>query len=226
MAVDERLARKGRKEPREGLAQQAKVSAGLAKEHALELDGAGWPASDTTKLEAGYAYLESKVAKQADDKGGASSASDEEQAAIDGTKAFVRRLRNALPRVLRETKVAIAPDAFNAGVRLGRSTPKLSAFLTRIRPGVLALDPDLASFFGGKSAVGELDAAKLRLDTADTTQEVALSALPVATQEVYEAKGRVLELIEDLNRAGRTAFDGDAVMMAKFNKGLVTKICG
>jgi hypothetical protein len=54
-------------------------------------------------------------------------------------------------------------------------------------------------------------------------QGKVISALPVATQQVYEAKGRVLEQIEDLNRAGRTAFDGNAAMMAKFNKDVLNR---
>lgn len=224
MAIDERLAKKGTNEPREGPAQQGKVSLELAKAHAVDLAVNGWSADDTTAFEAHVVWLDSNVAKQPDEKGGAGAASTGEQTAIDAAKTFVRRLRNALPRALRETKAAVAPEAFHAGVTLGRSTPKLSGFLTRIRPAVLALDADLAKHFGGQSAVAQLDAVKLGLDTADAAQEVALSSLPEATQKVYEAKGRVLEAIEDLNRAGKTAYDGNTVVAAKFNKDVLLRV--
>ena len=40
---------------------------------------------------------------------------------------------------------------------------------------------------------------------------------------LYEAKGRLLELIERANRVARIAFDGDAVMCARFNKDLLLR---
>lgn len=49
----------------------------------------------------------------------------------------------------------------------------------------------------------------------DTDQETV--------QALHEAMGRVLEDIEDLIRAGKSAFDGKATMAAKFNKDLILR---
>lgn len=61
------------------------------------------------------------------------------------------------------------------------------------------------------------------LASADATQELSLSALPADTLAVCERKGRVLRAIEDLNRAGKMAFDGDAVQIARFNKDILLR---
>ena len=71
MAIDMRLASKGRGEPREGLVQQGRVHVGLGKEHAAELAANGWPADKTTALEQGVASLESTASVKADAAGGA-----------------------------------------------------------------------------------------------------------------------------------------------------------
>jgi len=41
--------------------------------------------------------------------------------------------------------------------------------------------------------------------------------------EIFGAKGRVLEMIEDLNRAGRIAFEGQAETVGKFNKDVLLR---
>jgi hypothetical protein len=224
MAIDVRLARKGRGEPREGLIQQGKASVQIAKRHAAEIVAHGWPVEDTAQLEAGVSSLETEAAAQAEGQAGASGSTRAEREAIAEVKRFIRRLRNALPRALRDTKVqGVTAEAFHAGRDLGRSTPRLSDYLNRIRPSVVAIDEDLKRFFGGQLASAELDAAKAALDAADAKQESAIEGLPEATQKVYEAKGRVLEAIEDLNRAGRSAFDGDAEKAAQFNKDILLR---
>ncbi len=106
-------------------------------------------------------------------------------------------------------------SAFEVGTPLGRSSKRISAYLTKIRPAVLALDEDLEGYFGDVLPSTTLDSLKTALDTASAERAAVLDELPQATQEVYEVKGRVLELIEDLNRAGKGAFDGDALEMAQ-----------
>jgi len=45
-----------------------------------------------------------------------------------------------------------------------------------------------------------------------------VSALPADTAKLYVTKGKLLEAIEDINHAGKIAFDGDATMIALWNK--------
>lgn len=109
------------------------------------------------------------------------------------------------------------------GEVLGRSTPKISKYLAAIRPGVETLDLALQSHFKGQKATVELDAVKDALGHADTAQELACKNAPLNTLALYEVMGKVLEQIEDLNRAGKSAFDGDAATRGKFNKDILLR---
>ena len=65
--------------------------------------------------------------------------------------------------------------------------------------------------------------ARIALEQADTTQENEWAQVPESTQRIYEAKGRLLEAIVELNRIGQIAFDGDAVTRARFNKDILLR---
>ena len=223
--ADMRLVMKGKAEPRDALLQQAKVLLDLAEKFPAELDDAGWEADDTTALETNIGLLEGKIGDQAQAWITSEGATRDEGKAIDMVKAYLRRLRNALPRALREagSTVNVTMASFAVDEALGRSTPKLSAYLTRIRPSVVALDAQLARAFKARAASAELDLVKAALDGADATQEVALGDAPEQTLRLYELMGTVLEQIEDLNRAGRTAFDGDSQTRARFNKDILLR---
>lgn len=47
--------------------------------------------------------------------------------------------------------------------------------------------------------------------------------LPLGTQKVLALKGEALELIEKFNRAGKRAYEGNAKMIALFNKDLILR---
>jgi hypothetical protein len=224
MTVDTRLVNKGKNEPRDGLAQQGKVHIELAKQHASALDDNGWSGADTDELAANVAKLEAAAGSQAAAYDHAGHSSTGESQAIDDAKAYLRRLRNALPRALREAPgLAVKAASFHAGETLGRSTPKISKHLAAIRPAVVTLDAALKTHFKGGSASDLLDKVKSALDKADTTQEAARTDAPGATLTLYEVMGKVVEQIEDLNRAGKSAFDGDAATRGKFNKDILLR---
>jgi hypothetical protein len=224
MKIDERLARKGRNEPRVGLMQEGKVHVGLAKQFAADLADNGWSSDDTLALESHVATLDSTVSAQAEAKLMASAALQAETDSIDGSKAFVRKLRNALPRALREAEEpGLAMSTFAPGGTLKRSAPKLSSYLTRIQPAVAKLDSHLTKAFAGNKASDVLAAMKTALDGASVTQEIAWKTLPKETLLVCETKGRVLEAIEDLNRAAKSAFDKQPETAALFNKDVLDR---
>lgn len=224
MTLDQRLVAKGRSEPRAGLAQQGKVHVGLAAQHGPELDDAGWSGADTAALTTNVATLEEAVGTQSQAQDHAADTSSGESHAVNGAKAFIRILRHALPRALRESPGSgLTIDSFRAGKSLARSTPRISKYLTEIRPGVVTLQPALAKHFKGQQASVLLDACKSALDAADTEQELARANAPGETVALHETMGRVLEQIEDLNRAGKIAFDTDSVTRAKFNKDILLR---
>ena len=224
LRIDERLAKKGKKEPREGLMQQGIVHLALAKRFPAELAENGWTSDDTVTFEGRVAALGSTVSAQADARLLASAALDTEASSMADAKKFIRKLRNGLPRALREAQEpGLTMAAFAPGETLGYSTPKVSAYLTRILPAVAKLDNYLTKCFGGKKASEVLADRKSALDGAGVTQEIAWKSLPRETLLVCEIKGRVLEGIEDLNRAGKSAFEEQPETVALFSKEVLAR---
>lgn len=222
--VDVRLARKGQGEPRVGVAQQARVSHGLYLAHKAELLAAGFTEAEGDSLGTAATLLESAAAEQAEAKGNSKGNLGREENAKSTAKELIRKVRNLLPMVLRKTPVAGVDDtSFNAGGELGRSTAKLSAYLGRVDGAARKVDEVFKPYLGGKKVSELLAAAKKDLDQADTAQEVSFSGLPVDTQKIYEAKGRAVEAIEDLNRVARVVFDGNAVVASQFNKDVLLR---
>ncbi len=221
---DMRLVKKGRTQPLAALVQEGRKHVELGKTHAGPLAENGWTAEDTTLLGNLVGQLDTDAAAKADAHEVSLGLTDAQELAVDHVKAFIRKLRNALPRALRESPTAgVTASSFHAGDTLERSAPKLSRYLADIRPSVVRIDEALKRAFNGTAASASLDTVKTELDTADATQEAALEALPAETQNVYELKGRVLEMIQDLNRSGKSAFDGDATNMAMFNKDILLR---
>jgi hypothetical protein len=223
MAINLRLARKGADEPRKGLIQQAKYHAKLASDKSDDLQRVGWKMEKTKQLQNDILALESQSAEQADNRGSATKLTLSESAARTQAKAFIRKLRNALPTVLRDNPdTDVSLDIFNKGT-LAQSTPKISGFLNEVSGPVGKLDGLLVDYFDGKSALEQLTTAKKNLDDADTIQETTLAGLPEATLQIYETKGRVLEAIEDINRLAKNAFDGQAHLIGQFNKDILLR---
>ena len=106
---------------------------------------------------------------------------------------------------------------------MGRSVPRLSVYLSNITPMIIRMDEALKTYFNGKSAAAELAAIRLGIDSKATTQALALLALPAETLGVYEAKGRVLEMIEDINRLGHNAFEDAPEVARQFNKAILAR---
>lgn len=230
--IDLRLARKGQSEPRRGLIEQGKVQVGLARKYAAELDEAGWAPEETDALEKEIQRLESEVVEQIEARGDARGKTASQGDAITEAKKFLRKLRNALPAVLRKAQVeGVSAESFRVGGELGRSVSRISDYLTRIRAPVAALDIPLQRYFRQKDVPADqqkkpselLDEVKQNLDSANVAQEVALAGIPRETLEIYEAKGRVLEMIEDLNRIAKNAFDGQAELIGQFNKDIILR---
>ena len=119
--------------------------------------------------------------------------------------------------------MGVAATSFALDEPLKRSTPRTIAYLIKIRSAVETLDVPLMKHFGGAKASVELDTVKAALEQADTDQESAQAAGPVETQALNESVGRLLEDIEDIIRAGKSAFDGNAIVAAQFNKDLILR---
>jgi hypothetical protein len=218
----EQLISKGKREPLDGLIEEGNAHIGLAEKYPAELATSGWSPADTASLVAAVKSIDTDLAHKTDAHSGADAATLAEHAAVSKAKAFIRHLRLTLPRVLRD-RTDLTMDSFSPPEPLQRAAPKLVAYLKGIRTHVATLDKDLSSSFGGKSPLAELDAVHDALVTIGATQDVAMATSPATTATLHETKGRVLEKIEDLNRAGKAAFDGNAVMASIWNKDLLLR---
>jgi hypothetical protein len=218
MGLDLRLVVKGKREPRDGLSQEAKVHVQLGTQYVTELGEHAWSAQDTADLQANFALLDGAMGTQSGARTDAKGATKTEKQAVAGAKKFIARLRRALPRALRDAPaLGLTMADFKAGEDLASSTPKISKYLSTIRPSVEKADKALSRAFPKKSALTVLDEVKKTLDDADVTQELARKNAPDTTKALYEVAGKVVEQIEDMNRAGKSAFEGDPDTQAKFN---------
>jgi hypothetical protein len=218
-AIDLRLAKKGRREPLGALLEQARYSIGLARQHAAPLAKSGWPRTRTDGLEADVVLLEGVIAAHADKGKSTRARAQAEQRAIDDAKRFLRALRAALPIVLREHPGAsVDVSALRIGHELRRSVDRIRAYLGVLHEVLPRLDGALAPYFGGKkpsTLAGKLRAA---LEQADEAHEAERKARTPITWQAYEARGRVIEAIEDLHRVARIAFDANAEVRGKFHR--------
>ncbi len=224
MAVDSRLAKKGSREPRVELAQQLRVSGGHWESNKAALAARGFDLADGPKFLEYATRLESEGAKRADAQQSSEQKTKAEKAAINEAKVFVREVRNVVRLALRKRPVeGVTAESFNAGGQLERSTPKLSDYLNKIIPPLEKAEESFKPYFGGANPAELARAIKAKLDKADAVQEVAVASLPLETQQVYETMGRGVELIEELNAVAKNCFDGNAQMIALFNKDILLR---
>ena len=126
--------------------------------------------------------------------------------------------------MLSQVKVPnVTDESFKIGMRLGQSTPSILIYLEKIHPAVVAIDEPLKPYFRGESAASQVKVVKDALAAAQAQQEVAVTSLPQETLGVYEAKGRLLSRIEEVNRIARLAFWDRKDLWGQFNKDLINR---
>ncbi len=231
MPPNMKLVAKGKSEPLVGLRDQGAYSLGLSEKYAAALARAGWTANEHAELQTVMAALDSQRAQQVEQRDQCRQSLAAEREALAEAKVFKRHLDLAVAdlfaRAAVDDSLVLIPtrDAFRLrGLgELGRSTAKHVSYLAEVRPHVQAVATQLAPYFDGRDAAKQLDEVRAALEAAQAKQEVTYASLPSDTEEVYEAKGRALLLIERLNRAGKIAFAGQAAVAAQFNKDILLR---
>jgi hypothetical protein len=223
MDIDLGMAKKGRSVPLVGLRDQANIHNRLLSENEAELNKGAWTPELSAQFRDARAVVDDTRAQQLEAKDGSSQATGAESAAIDRAKKFKRKLLLAVADLAADGTLPVERKSFEAGAGLRRNTARISSYLGDLRPHVLACDTLLQPYFEGGSALAELDQVKAQLDARQATQEVALDSLPSETLKLYEAKGKLLRLIEKINRIAAIRFDGAAELKAKFNKDLILR---
>ncbi len=221
---DERLINKGKTVTVADLMAQGNSSVSAAKTHAGELEPCGWSPAKTSQCEDLLAQL-GKISGEgealAED---AKHLTRKEVEARQGAKALLRKIQEGLKIIHREGLLGdLTLDSFSREGRLLQSTADIAAYLLRVEPLIAKLDSQLSRFFGGRRPSELVREAVTTLQEADSAQENARKDLPAKTLERLELKGRLLDLIEELNGVARIAFDGQAQKRAKFNKDILLR---
>jgi hypothetical protein len=221
---DERLINKGRSVGQAELLSQANLSEALARLHEAELVPCGWHPDKSVLMEELQKQLMALVGEGEAQVEDARNQTRLEADARQFAKSLLRKIQEGLKILSREGGLGdLTLESFSRGGRNLQSTPALIDYLARVEPLVGKLDPALARFFAGHQPSTLVAEALDGLREADRAQEGARLELPAKTLERLELKGRLLDLIDELNGVARIAFDGQAERRAKFNKDLLLR---
>jgi len=227
MAADtlqDRYARKGANEPTEAMLSQAEYSIELANLYKTQLVGGGFEQADIDEMVAKRAELASLLGEQKKTKDEGLAATRAEAQAIEDAKDYLFVIRKVIRRVIRKSGLTdITVDNFSPKAHLGRKVSAFLGHLERIRPHVARLEEVLKPCFGGESPLVVHDRVHGELSRASTSQEIKLDDVPEKTRQLYTAKGRLLELIEEMNAIGTVVFRRRAEIAARFNKDILLR---
>ncbi len=223
----EQLVRKGRAEPTKGIIDQTEYTAGLTAEKKAALLDCGLTEEQIVTLGSLRDELLQYIGTRGAAVVSAEEATREEERCVDLSKRHFRQLRLATPMAARKAAVTetdlkrLVPQ-----VAVGRSTIRIIEHLTNSRETVAKLDDALKPYFRGESALAQHDALRAGLLAAQRNQETKATATPENTRALHLIKGRLLQLIEDINRIGQIAFPNEAETSSRFNKDILLRARG
>ncbi|MDP1917260.1 MAG: hypothetical protein Q8L14_13555 [Myxococcales bacterium] len=223
MTLDAELVAKGKGEPLEGVKAQGREHLTLIDKHP-ELKDFGWEDAGTTQLAKDVEFISTTEAARSEASDSSAIDTLTQEARIDDSKKLVRSIRNVLPAALRKAKkdgVVIDKKLLASG-RLGRVVPAIVSYLTTVEPTVKRIDKYLQPYLKVVPST-RINEVRKALEAADTKQEASLGATTEYTAKLNEAKGRVVEAIEELNGIAKNAFDGNAAVIGKFSKDLLLR---
>lgn len=222
--IDMKFAIKGQRVPLLGALDQGRYHIDLGTQHTRELYAAGWRPEDLAEMVELVGLLDTQHAHAVEARADSKANYRREQSAIDDAKTCKRKLVLAFTDL--HALGLVTPEDFDIVYRSGdlrRSSPRISSYLADVRKPVERYAALVDRYFNEESALSMIDAIKAELDAAQSKQEVDLATLPEETLKIYELKGRLLTLIERMNRCGKIAFDGQAHLIGRFNKDLVRR---
>ncbi len=222
--LQERWEQKGRRVPIIIVIEQGRIQLSLAEEHAEPLGAYGWQPEKTVTLKDRITALEESVAQKSSAVDASKDALRTERLHQDDAQNFVDKLRTAVPLVLKNSPDAgVTDDAFKIGEPLNRRTSRYIKYFIKVRPFVETFDAAMTPYFGGKSALAELDGIKSDLVQAETAQESGRAVLPSATHKALALAGEVHDLIDEVNRVAKLAFREHPEIASLFNKALIRR---
>lgn len=214
----------GRRNPPDGVSMQADYTTVISNQYRTQLIGSGLAESKLAALQTWRSKLASLTSGRQTAVAGSDTALDAVELAVSDSKAHLFIVRNAAPIVIRDNKITDStPEHLQPAGSLGRSPRKILRHLETIRGLVEKYNEPLSAFFHGETALEAHDRVTRALADAEAHQEAKRGSLPEDTVALNEAKGALVELIEDINRVGRIAFMGQAEIAGKFNKDILLR---
>ncbi|MBU1068902.1 hypothetical protein KJ975_04955 [Myxococcota bacterium] len=220
--LNARLVEKGKPFSIDALLQQGNLTYELLQAYQPDLTRRGFDETQAAHFRQQLDLLSGTLGEVGVLRDGAKALTADEGLAKSEGKTLVRSLREALRIVLKDGDVegvSLSQFAMNGNVM--QSTRDVLAYLNSMGSKVAPLDAHLARFFEGQKASELVKAAWERLRAADALQEKTRVDLPDETRALLELKGRVLDLIEEINGVARIAFEGRSEISSKFNKDLL-----
>lgn len=224
-----RLINKGAREPIVDLMQQGAMTREVMTLHEATLRRFGLTDARRDALVKTEEALQKLIASGAAQREEARETTRSRNRELGAAKAYIRCLQQAVPMALADGRAAKDPkvNGINPSVfiirALGRHPSGVVQYLSRVESFVEVLDPYLKPFFQGESALKRHKELRGALADAEAIQDSTRVNLPTSTAEYRALKGLLLEAIEDINRIGRIAFNGDATSSAPFNKDLLVR---
>lgn len=221
--ADQRLINKGHNVPLIPLVDQTGVSIARARRDEALLAEFGFPPSRTDEMEQLKEELQSERARYVEQRSAAREKVMTEREAQTEAKAHKRRLVLAADDLVADGIMTTTDrNTLNRGT-LGRSTPKILGWFIDTQEIVNKYAADFSPLMASIDVPDRHRVVFKNLESSQVAQETALADLPADTAELYEKKGRLLDLIERLIRAGKRAHDGDAQQIALYNKDILLR---
>lgn len=221
---EEYYADLGVRAPRERLWEQANYTLELAKQQQSALTPFGWDENDTARLESLRDSVNTAEAKRLEEESDNRAVVEEQQRAIDEAKRYIRVLRLAAPRALRDQENGPYLTALiRSETYLDRDVSKIAVYLNKIQNAVAEHKDVFKKYMGGIDPVAKLAELAARLRQTEQEKQTSVALLPSHTRIFWIAKGQLLEAIRDVNAAGKAAFDGQATKLALFNQDFLIK---
>ena len=218
----EQLANLGKRYNTSAVVEQGLASHATYEKHKDVLEQFAFGPEKAAAMMAAVEEIKNLIGEREEDKveSTASTRTEVEHMAI--AKDFTRTITLMAPIVVKNhelTKPTVSQ--LKPQEAIDGSTRKMIAYLSGLKPVLAPVAEHFVPYFRDEAPMDVLNAALTGLQGTAGDQEHKQKLGPVKTAEQYVAKGKLLELIDEMNRVGKVAFAGQAQVIGQFNKDIL-----
>ena len=213
----------GARESHEAMLEQIAKSLETEGLYVEKLRATGFPQAKHDEMVELQGKLGNLLAKRTDTTQGSKDDTRNQVAAVANLKDHFNKLHTLMPIIERDYKPGVDVNCFKPKGRLGNSAKGLITHGKNTKEILTNLNDFFVSYFEGASPIEEHNRLLKLAEDANAQQETSAEASPPLTAEINATKGRLLELLDDLNRVGRVAYMNNAEIAARFNKDILLR---